>query len=208
MQQRDAGRCPARSFEVVGPLTRLVQAGGVDALVLRRPMLWQQVEPPLVGHDHQDLALGQHPRGLRALIIERLEPASPSVRRSSSKVLRVSSRVTPGAVVAVGIGAGAMVAAGFLDRALLHRPRTSGKHSPSCIARTSPADDEVSSQRAWCANWRKNRMTPAATTAWALIALANGHFTITPDLSKDSCMNLARAPYGQRAICYEYLPGL
>src|SRR6202008_271666 len=66
---------------------------------------------------------------------------------------------------------------------------------------------EVSNQRAWCANWRKNRMTPVATTAWALIALANGHFTITPDLSKDSCMNLAGAPYGQRAICYEYLPG-
>jgi hypothetical protein len=50
-------------------------------------------------------------------------------------------------------------------------------------------------------------MTPTATTAWALIALANGHFTITSDLSKDSCMNLARAQYGQRAICYEYLPG-
>ena len=46
-----------------------------------------------------------------------------AVTLHSSKVLRVSSRVTPGAVVAVGIGAGAVVAAGFLDRALLHRPR-------------------------------------------------------------------------------------
>ena len=34
MQQRDA----ARSFEVVGPVTRLVQALRVDILELRRPV--------------------------------------------------------------------------------------------------------------------------------------------------------------------------
>ena len=40
MQQRDA----ARSFEVVGPVTRLVQALRVDILELRRPVLGEQIE--------------------------------------------------------------------------------------------------------------------------------------------------------------------
>ena len=46
MQQRDA----ARSFEVVGPVTRLVQAGVIDVLELRRPVLGQQVELSLMRH--------------------------------------------------------------------------------------------------------------------------------------------------------------
>ena len=63
MSQRD-------SFEVVGPVTRLVQAGGVHSLVLRRPQLGEEIEPPANRHDHERLPLGQHPRVLPALTIQ------------------------------------------------------------------------------------------------------------------------------------------
>jgi hypothetical protein len=45
-------RCIPRSFEVVGPVTRLVQAGVVDALELHRPVLRQRIEPPIDRHNH------------------------------------------------------------------------------------------------------------------------------------------------------------
>ena len=61
--------CPARSFEVVGPVTRLVQALRVDILELRRPVLGEQIELPLIGHDHQDLALADDARVLPPLRI-------------------------------------------------------------------------------------------------------------------------------------------
>ena len=40
-----ARRDPPRSFEVVAPVTRLVQAVVIDALELRRPVLGQQIVP-------------------------------------------------------------------------------------------------------------------------------------------------------------------
>jgi hypothetical protein len=84
-----SARCPARSFEVVGPIARLVQAGLIDAFELRRPVIGQEVELALIGHDHEHLALADDPRVFPPLRIQaNFVPTASSATVTLSAIFR------------------------------------------------------------------------------------------------------------------------
>jgi hypothetical protein len=46
-------------------------------------------------------------------------------------------------------------------------------------------------------------MTPAL---WALIVIANGHFSVTPGLTRAECIAYSIQPWGYAGVCVDYDP--
>ena len=58
------------SCSLIRVVARLVQAGLIDVFELRRPVIEQEVELALIGHDHEHLALADDPRVFPPLRIQ------------------------------------------------------------------------------------------------------------------------------------------